>query len=502
MFIAVVSTVIMGLSRQMGNLVLNLVKLTLFCALRDSKGNLTERQSSILNQIPATVETVLSKFNLDGKTTVFATCPECHCTYAPSFHPGSHTPSYPATCSNRPYPDADVCDSPLMAEVIADDGARSSKPFKPFVVYDFHDYLASLLAQKDLEDLMDKCCDDLTASIKKSEPPPDYISDVFQGEFIRTFEGPISGRLFVDRPGKEGRYVFALNVDFFNSEGMTIRGASTPSGVICAACLNLPLEIRYKPENMYLAGVIPGPKEPHLTELNHYIRPVVDQFSVSWERGVRFTRTANHPNGRDTRSAIANVVCDLPAARKVNQSAGHSSHFYCSCCSCFHRSTWGRTDYNQWRLQDRALLRKYAEAWKNAPSRKDQVNLFAEHGMRWTELWRLPYWDPPRMLVVDSMHCLLEGLAQFHFREVLKLTTAIAETKPKILNAFEYDFPAPPCTQRVTRARMSEVEIKQVSQIQNLLLAPLADNTAETHTSLIKALERRNKNPLIYVAES
>ena len=49
---------------------------------------------------------------------------------------------------------------------------------------------------------------------------------------------------------------------------------------------------------------------------------------------------------------------------------------------------------------------------------------------------------------------------------------------------------------------MSEVEMKQISQIQNLLVAPLTENSAETHTSFVKALERRNKNPLVYVAES
>lgn len=106
------------------------------------------------------------------------------------------------------------------------------------------------------------------------------------------------------------------------------------------------------------------------------------------------------------------------------------------------------------------------------------------------------------MLVVDSMHCLLEGLVKFHFQEVLKLTNADAESKPKIVNAFEYTFLAPTSTPRVTFARMSEVEMKQISQIQNLLVAPLADSSAETHTSLVKALERRNKNPLVYVAES
>ncbi len=100
MFIAIVCTVIMGLSRQMGNLILNLVSLTLRWAFKDPQENLTERQSSILKQIPTMVETVLSKFNLDGKTTVFAMCPKCHCTYMPFFQLGSNTLSYPATCSN------------------------------------------------------------------------------------------------------------------------------------------------------------------------------------------------------------------------------------------------------------------------------------------------------------------------------------------------------------------------------------------------------------------
>ena len=83
---------------------------------------------------------------------------------------------------------------------------------------------------------------------------------------------------------------------------------------------------------------------------------------------------------------------------------------------------------------------------------------------------------------------------------MLKLTNAVAETKPKVLNAFRYNFLAPPSTKRVVRAKMSEDEIKQISQIQNLLLIPLANNG--THMSLVKALERRNKNPLIYVAKS
>ena len=45
--------------------------------------------------------------------------------------------------------------------------------------------------------------------------------------------------------------------------------------------------MRYKPENMFLAGVIPGPKEPPLTALNHYLKPLVDDLIDFWETGVR-----------------------------------------------------------------------------------------------------------------------------------------------------------------------------------------------------------------------
>jgi len=40
------------------------------------------------------------------------------------------------------------------------------KPLKPYIVADFHDYLANLLSQKDLESVIDHRCDDLMASIR------------------------------------------------------------------------------------------------------------------------------------------------------------------------------------------------------------------------------------------------------------------------------------------------------------------------------------------------
>ena len=96
------------------------------------------------------------------------------------------------------------------------------------------------------------------------------------------------------------------------------------------ACLNLPLDVRYKLENMYLAGIIPGPKQPSLKNLNHYIRPLIAQLATSWKQGVRYSRTANHPGGHVTWSTIVLAVCNLPAVHHLAALAGTGSHFLCS----------------------------------------------------------------------------------------------------------------------------------------------------------------------------
>lgn len=495
MFLAVVCTVLMGLSRRMGDLILGILSVALRWAFRGRDGLLSTKKCAIVNDFPITIDSVLSRFKLDGNTMTCAACPSCHFTYDPTYKLGSKIPCYPEFCDNKPFPDAEICGTLLVKDNI---------PEKTFVYHSFHDYLAGLLSRGDLERAMDNQCDKLMADINK--PQPSTVGDSFDAEFIRAFKGPDS-KIFVDRPGTEGRYLFVFSMDFFNSEGMSIRGPSTSCGIISGACLNLPLDVRYKPENMYIAGIIPGPSEPHLTQLNHYLRPLVDDLCISWERGVRYSQTACHPNGRDTRSAAALAACDLPAARKLAQCAGHSSHFYCSVCNCWHLSTLGRTDFESpdWQPKDPLLCRKYAEAWKNAATSKSQESLFKAHGLRWSQLWRLPYWDPSRMLVVDPMHCLLEGLFQSHFREVLKLTTASAKEATEELPAFEYSFPVPnPVNLTVDERKLTPDDFKQITQIHCLLVAPVNDTFGleQGFSELAKRLNNKRLAPLAYVAKS
>lgn len=497
MFIVVVGFVMMSLSRRMSELLLGLLSISVSWALSSGPTPLIALEDFVLKQIPRTLETVLTRFMLDGKTTTYAVCPKCHCTYAPAFLQGPDVPSYPEHCTNRPLPDSEICNVELLSGKV---------PLKTFVYPHFDDYVAGLLSRKDLEDTIDSACDDLMDSVKRGRPLR-HVSDAFEAEFIRNFKGPDEARLFVDRPGTEARLLFAFNFDFFAVEGMKLRGASASCGIFSAACLNLPLSIRYKPEYMYIF-LIPGPSEPHLTENNHYIRPFVDDLLHSWEHGVHYSQTANYPEGRMTRSAAILGVCDLPAARKVSQLAGHSSNHYCSRCSCHHLSTVNRTDIDSfdWLPKDREEVLEQAQKWKTAASAKEQEKYFTRYGVRWSELWRLPYWEPSRTLAVDVMHCGFEGCAQYQFRDVLGLTQSKAEEKSVVASSFDFDFKLPD-EAYVSKEELKKEDMKDIEAIHKLLVSPMQvlggdEDLEENLQRLTASLSRRRKKALAFVSDS
>ncbi len=510
MLIVVVCSALAGISRRMGNLVLGLVSFLLMQSFSGPPDNKPDfRQSQILAQIPTTVETILKKFNLEGKTTTYAVCPQCHHTYAPKFNAGSRQAIYPKECTNRSSPSStSTCNTKLFQTNLDYDGQQTL--LKTYVYNEFHDYVASLLSRKDLEDSIDSACDEAMASISNGNSPS-AIENIFQADFVREFKGPDEEKLFIDRTAQEARLIFVFNVDFFSAEGQTIHGATASCGLVSAACLNLPVELRYKSENMYVAGVIPGPTNPSGLALNHYIRPLIDDLLVSWERGVYYSRTANYPQGRTARSAACVWANDLPAARHVSQCASSTSHHYCSRCSCYGLSTLGRTDITSpdWIPKNAGALRQLAEAWRAAPTEHERSRIFTESGMRWSELWRLPYWDPSRMLAVDAMHCLLEGLAQFHFRTVLGLTeVGVAATAAKAALPFKFTFPLPTPEYIALHFTKGQDDLKEVVTIHKALLKSIGkfgDNIADDIVSLntlAMQLAKKKKTVLAFVMQS
>lgn len=87
---------------------------------------------------------------------------------------------------------------------------------------------------------------------------------------------------------------------------------------------NLPREDRYKPENILLVRIIPGPSEPKLN-INSYLAPLVLELKEAWEKGFDKTTVT-------LKLALTCIACDIPAGRKVCGFLGHNASLGCNKC--------------------------------------------------------------------------------------------------------------------------------------------------------------------------
>ncbi|KAF8179799.1 hypothetical protein K438DRAFT_1768823 [Mycena galopus ATCC 62051] len=93
--------------------------------------------------------------------------------------------------------------------------------------------------------------------------------------FLKMFEGPVPGQLFIDRgTRKRLRLPYGIFSDFFNPNGLRKRGNHDSVGILSAVNLALPLSLQHKPEYTYVC-LIGGPKEPSVEQMNGYLRIIV-----------------------------------------------------------------------------------------------------------------------------------------------------------------------------------------------------------------------------------
>ncbi len=401
--------VILGVSRRGCNFLLNMVQYVIHLTLIRRGPVLSLHDQKLMSDMPRDFRSVDKHFPLDSQHTVYAVCPDplCHATYNPTFQEGSPIPRYESHCTYRQLKRGKKCGTRLLRPRHI--GSQIVQvPIKPLVTYCFKDWMAGLLSRPGYEQKMDQAWDlynDTSAEMK----------DIFDGDILREFKGP-DGERHYSEGGDEGRYVFSLCVDYFNPLGNKQAGKKKSVGMVSLACLNLPPHLRYKPENMFLYAVIPGPNEPPLDCLNHYLRHLVDELEEFWDLGVQFTRMSERYYGRVIRCALICVVCDLPAARKTVGFGSIRHTQMCAFCHCTRQSHGlGNTAVHSWKRRTNDEYRANAKRYAEAEDLKDRKDIFAETGIRYSELLRLKYFDPSRFVVVDAMHNLFLGLIQEHF---------------------------------------------------------------------------------------
>ncbi|KAF8574158.1 hypothetical protein K439DRAFT_1301354, partial [Ramaria rubella] len=159
---------------------------------------------------------------------------------------------------------------------------------------------------------------------------------------------------------------------------------------------------------MYLAGIIPGPSEPSLEEVDHFVLPLIQSFKSLWSLGVYFSRTAAYPHGRLVRCAILSFVADMKGSCKTAGSR---------CCALY-VVEGNSLDPSHWPRISVEEYRDIAEQWRKASSLAARQEIYERDGIRWIPLLLLDYWDPTKLVIVDAMHALFAGLIPTHFRKI------------------------------------------------------------------------------------
>lgn len=313
MFLVCVLNVFGHLARPSCNFALRVLRGLVQCALKGTNTSLTESQERLLKKFPVDVRSVRNSFDIEPVITIYATCPKCSFTHKP-LRTKSKVDVYPTRCQYVRYRGGKTCGVRLVKHKVVD-GESVRAPILPFAYQSFPAFVAGLMSRPGVEDMIDRAWE---------RSSKEELWDIWDGSAVREIPGA-DEKLFGQGGKDEARMVWSLSLDWFNPYMNKAAGKSASTGSMAMACLNLPPSIRHKPEYLYLSGMIP--RDPHVDEVNHFLRPLVDDLLPSWQSGTWYNKTHNYPNGRRAYSAIGILVSDLPGARKAAGGIGIGGEF-------------------------------------------------------------------------------------------------------------------------------------------------------------------------------
>ena len=304
-------------------------------------------------------------------------------------------PSHPQHRMRKP------CGIPLLKTVELAGGKRI---LYPYMIYSYLSIESSIQAMFNRPKFHLECEEWRSRKISS-----DVYTDVYDGKVWKEYLR--SGFL-----SELHNLAFMLNFDFFQP----YKHVQHSVGALYLTVMNLPRSKRYKQENVILVSLIPGPHEPK-HDINSYIKPLVDELLRFWN-GINLS-IHSISGKKSVRCALLCVACDLPAGRKLCGFPSFTARYGCSRCLKKFRGSVGSMDYsgfdrNQWPPRSGTTHRRVAISLKNFKTKSQQLNEEFNSGCKYSDLLRLPYFDAPRMLVVDPMHNLFLGTAKHYLKSI------------------------------------------------------------------------------------
>ena len=265
---------------------------------------------------PQTMHTVYKRLGLSGNNCqIYIVCPRCHCMY------DEMAAKNKLYCDNVKYPNHPHankrlrCGANLGKTVCFNHKEKMFYPFKKFctqsIVLKVQEYF-------NRPGFVENCA---RWKARQSFSTTGHYRDIYDGKIWRDFQ------IVDDIPFLAGEHNLGLmlNLDWFQP----FKHTQYSVGVVYLSILNLPRELRFKTENIILAGVIPGPTEPDSDGLSFYMRPIVNELIEMW-KGVEVTMNDSKIT---VKAAVLCIAADIPAARKLCGFLGHAAKLGCSKCT-------------------------------------------------------------------------------------------------------------------------------------------------------------------------
>lgn len=342
----------------------------------------------------------------------YVVCPKCYSLY--EYNDCIHR-NESKRCINIPFPNhpyvqrRNKCGNLLLKKVKTGKGSK----LVPFKEYPYQSLYKSLSYLVKKEGFLDACEEWRSRS---TAVPEDYLGDVYDGQVWHEYTSDIT-KQFLATPHS---YLLTMNTDWFQP----FSHIQYSVGAIYMTVQNLPRYLRYKEQNIILVGVIPGPSEPSLT-INSFLTPLVQELKIAWDTGFIVQTPSGSPI--TIRLALTCVACDLPASRKVCGFLGHTARLGCSkCYKAFPSLSLGNVDYSgfnrtEWNMRDVVSHRENCKKILCETTKTGIRSKESELGIRYSVLLQLPYFDPVRYTVIDTMHNILLGTGKHMFKVWLKM---------------------------------------------------------------------------------
>lgn len=382
---------------------------------------LSDEETKILKRFPRTLKTAIGWFNIDPPLVIMNCCRGCFALYPPTLTPHhcnhlvscisgglvedldsdteldqSSLPGYDKTFAET------TCGHPLLKLY-----RGKEVPISRYAFQNLADWIACLLSRPQVEHWLDQSLEESLKPFKES----DEVTDIHQSRIWKQFRGP-DGSQFTS---KSGNLTFGLFIDAIKPYGNKISGKHASITFIVLVCLTLPVNIRHLPKHVFLVGIAPGPREPSLEQNNWILRPIVTQLQTLWNPGLLLSRTHLYKGGRLIRAALLPFIADIPAIRRSLGFPSANATILCSIC-LITKSEINNLDPTNWPRRTCAQHKKWAWKSRDASTAAERASIFETHGVRYSVLVELEYWDIVEFHVVDSMHNLLLGLLAWNLR--------------------------------------------------------------------------------------